>query len=144
MPNQTCVVHFIALNNAAQWSDWNVWSDCSSSCDKGYRQRIRTCLQMGHQSSNCGGMSWEVGICVTQACRKLKQIVIFSANQFYLILTKWPFQHCNLFCLKSIVIPNMFTMYIVYSKDYCVQNCSIFSRVTPNSRNDFIYHIVVF
>jgi hypothetical protein len=55
-----------------RWSAWNMWSDCTVSCNSGLRSRTRLC---NHPAPDCGGDSCvgngeEVEPCNTQPCNE--------------------------------------------------------------------------
>ncbi|XP_071504567.1 uncharacterized protein [Diadema antillarum] len=47
------------------WGAWNSWSDCSTTCDVGFRSRNRICLS---SIGNCEGSAEEVEDCTEKFC----------------------------------------------------------------------------
>jgi len=58
---------FVALVNG-YWSDWNLWSTCTVTCDGGTRHRERTCIEPEYGGDYCLGESSETEACGTTFC----------------------------------------------------------------------------
>lgn len=52
------------------WSPWNVWGDCTTTCGGGQRKRFRTCTNPPptHGGRACVGPSEGVQTCNVQPC----------------------------------------------------------------------------
>uniref|UniRef100_A0AAV2KAH4 Brain-specific angiogenesis inhibitor 1 n=1 Tax=Knipowitschia caucasica TaxID=637954 RepID=A0AAV2KAH4_KNICA len=50
------------------WDDWAPWSLCSSTCGRGYRDRVRTCKQPENGGKPCGGLNRQTKFCNIAVC----------------------------------------------------------------------------
>uniref|UniRef100_A0A673KMJ6 Brain-specific angiogenesis inhibitor 1-like n=1 Tax=Sinocyclocheilus rhinocerous TaxID=307959 RepID=A0A673KMJ6_9TELE len=55
-----------AVNGA--WDEWAPWSLCSSTCGRGYRDRVRTCKQPQHGGEPCRGPVKQTKFCNIAVC----------------------------------------------------------------------------
>ncbi|KAL3886469.1 hypothetical protein ACJMK2_026454 [Sinanodonta woodiana] len=53
-----------------QWATWNMWSDCTSTCDEGTQIRVRHCIFSDNITiaNNCPGESIDTAICRNVPC----------------------------------------------------------------------------
>ena len=52
-----------------KWDDWGAWTDCTQSCDGGWRHRVRAKLQEAqHGGTPCADFSEDGEYCNTQVC----------------------------------------------------------------------------
>ena len=71
---RTCGFCQVALPKL-NFSPWSEWSECSKTCDGGYRTRKRTCPLQGR----CIGNDSETGICNLEACKaQLPDVPLFD------------------------------------------------------------------
>ncbi|CAG2204537.1 unnamed protein product [Mytilus edulis] len=66
--NTTCATSKCPVNG--DWTDWQVWSVCSSSCGSGIRKRTRLCDNPppSYGGRLCNGNTLDLGSCNTHAC----------------------------------------------------------------------------
>uniref|UniRef100_A0A673FS85 Brain-specific angiogenesis inhibitor 1-like n=1 Tax=Sinocyclocheilus rhinocerous TaxID=307959 RepID=A0A673FS85_9TELE len=50
------------------WDEWAPWSLCSSTCGRGYRDRVRTCKQPQHGGEPCRGPVKQTKFCNIAVC----------------------------------------------------------------------------
>uniref|UniRef100_A0A8C2ANS3 Adhesion G protein-coupled receptor B1b n=1 Tax=Cyprinus carpio TaxID=7962 RepID=A0A8C2ANS3_CYPCA len=50
------------------WDEWAPWSLCSSTCGRGYRDRVRTCKQPQHSGEPCRGPVKQTKFCNIAVC----------------------------------------------------------------------------
>ncbi|XP_030644858.1 adhesion G protein-coupled receptor B1-like [Chanos chanos] len=50
------------------WDEWAPWSLCSSTCGRGYRDRVRTCKQPQHGGEPCRGPAKQTKFCNIAVC----------------------------------------------------------------------------
>ncbi|KAF4100973.1 hypothetical protein G5714_019169 [Onychostoma macrolepis] len=50
------------------WDEWAPWSLCSSTCGRGYRERVRTCKQPKHGGEPCRGPVKQTKFCNIAVC----------------------------------------------------------------------------
>ncbi|KAA0709864.1 Adhesion G protein-coupled receptor B1 [Triplophysa tibetana] len=50
------------------WDEWAPWSLCSSTCGRGYRDRVRTCKQPRNGGSPCRGPTKQTKFCNIAVC----------------------------------------------------------------------------
>uniref|UniRef100_A0A8C6WID1 Adhesion G protein-coupled receptor B1b n=1 Tax=Neogobius melanostomus TaxID=47308 RepID=A0A8C6WID1_9GOBI len=50
------------------WDDWAPWSLCSSTCGRGYRDRVRTCRQPENGGTPCRGPTRQTKFCNIAVC----------------------------------------------------------------------------
>lgn len=50
------------------WDDWAPWSLCSSTCGRGYRDRVRTCKQPENGGEPCRGPTRQTKFCNIAVC----------------------------------------------------------------------------
>ncbi|XP_051520030.1 adhesion G protein-coupled receptor B1-like [Myxocyprinus asiaticus] len=50
------------------WDEWAPWSLCSSTCDRGYRDRVRTCKQPRNGGEPCRGPTKQTKFCNIAVC----------------------------------------------------------------------------
>lgn len=50
------------------WDEWAPWSLCSSTCGRGYRDRVRTCKQPRHGGAPCRGPTKQTKFCNIAVC----------------------------------------------------------------------------
>ncbi|KAK9958252.1 hypothetical protein ABG768_012424 [Culter alburnus] len=50
------------------WDEWAPWSLCSSTCGRGYRDRVRTCKQPKHGGEPCRGPTKQTKFCNIAVC----------------------------------------------------------------------------
>ncbi|KAL3886025.1 hypothetical protein ACJMK2_026049 [Sinanodonta woodiana] len=57
-------------NCPGQWTAWNTWMDCSSTCGEGVQVRLRQCLLSDNitKTNNCFGVSIESESCSSGPC----------------------------------------------------------------------------
>lgn len=56
----------IAVHGA--WDEWSPWSLCSSTCGRGYRDRIRTCKPPQFGGDECAGPEKQTKFCNIAVC----------------------------------------------------------------------------
>lgn len=50
------------------WDEWAPWSLCSSTCGRGYRDRVRTCKEPRNGGSPCRGPTKQTKFCNIAVC----------------------------------------------------------------------------
>ncbi|XP_032133192.1 thrombospondin type-1 domain-containing protein 1 isoform X4 [Sapajus apella] len=67
------------------WGLWQPWSQCSTTCGDGVRERRRECLTSFPSRPRCPGMSLETSLCSLEEC---------AEGHFFLLSSgDWPFLH---------------------------------------------------
>ncbi|KAK7100724.1 hypothetical protein V1264_023622 [Littorina saxatilis] len=64
--SQTCHPRMCPVDGL--WMDWEAWSQCSTSCGGGSRERTRECNDGQHGGRQCEGEGSETSECETQHC----------------------------------------------------------------------------
>ena len=70
------------------WNAWGEWSQCSATCDRGFRLRIRAC---SGSSNNCPGDPAEAEACKTTDC----QGVFWKCDLIWCAKLTISFHHCK-------------------------------------------------
>uniref|UniRef100_A0AAY4D5C2 Adhesion G protein-coupled receptor B1b n=1 Tax=Denticeps clupeoides TaxID=299321 RepID=A0AAY4D5C2_9TELE len=65
--NRPCNNTAVCPVNGA-WDEWAPWSLCSSTCGRGYRDRVRTCRQPQHGGEPCRGPTKQTKFCNIAVC----------------------------------------------------------------------------
>ncbi|XP_045160489.2 SCO-spondin-like [Mercenaria mercenaria] len=50
------------------WTTWSQWSECSSTCNGGARNRSRSCIEPEFGGKTCSGRDIDIQICGMEAC----------------------------------------------------------------------------
>ncbi|KAJ8300021.1 hypothetical protein KUTeg_021540 [Tegillarca granosa] len=66
---------FVLVNG--EWEDWSSWSECSKTCDLGYRERSRTCNIALYGGQPCVGDNAQLDECYIQPCSSKFQNLTF-------------------------------------------------------------------
>ncbi|XP_038064284.1 uncharacterized protein LOC119734796 isoform X2 [Patiria miniata] len=68
--NLICYKHFEGCPVDGGWSEWSMWSSCSSRCGTGKAYRSRRCAspQPRHGGRYCDGTEYEEGMCFDDSC----------------------------------------------------------------------------
>lgn len=51
------------IQNCPYWSLWSTWSQCAKTCDSGFRNRERKCVNGIEGEEGCLGSSFDVEQC---------------------------------------------------------------------------------
>jgi len=80
----TVVLWTVSVNGG--WSQWGPWSDCSTTCDFGVKNRRRTCTDPVPQQNGkpCNGSDEDSAQCILSYCPGNN--FTFKANTFLLLL----------------------------------------------------------
>ncbi|CAE7263303.1 SSPO [Symbiodinium pilosum] len=89
---EQAVCHEAWCPRDCKWDDWSSWTECTQSCDGGWRQRTRAKLQEEqHGGTPCADSSQDGEYCNTQVC------------PVDCILTDWsPWGYCSATCGSGV------------------------------------------
>ena len=71
---------FLHVTVDGVWTTWLDWSECSSTCNGGARNRSRTCVGTMFGGKYCEGHDVDIQICALEACPSGNIFILKSLN----------------------------------------------------------------